>query len=234
MRCVFLDRDGTICIDKHYNNKIKDLEMIGGKELIYNLYEIKNLGFYIIVITNQGSVSLGYSTEEDVINFNREINRRVGNLIDDFFFCPHTKDENCECRKPKTGLIELAVKKYNISTSLSWFIGDKSLDIETGKNIGAKTILVLTGHGKEEVKSSDPDLVAEDINQALRIIKNTAEKEITPICGESEGVKLKGVIDKKIKGKFSKLFKEIKIGERIETGFTIFPLLPVDFIIGEG
>lgn len=235
MRCIFLDRDGTICLDKTYNNKIEDLEIIGWSRLTYNLHRIKRLGFYIIVISNQGGVSLGYSTEEEVIKFNNELNRKLNYTIDDFFFCPHAKTDNCDCRKPKTGLIELALKKYKIDTELSWFIGDKAIDIETGKNIGAKTILVLTGHGRNELKNSDPDFVAEDINQALLIIeKITTEtnKDIEIIYGKSNGIKLQGVIDNRVKGKYSKMFEKIKIDSNDIEDFVIEHNLPVDFILG--
>lgn len=234
MRCVFLDRDGTICIDKTYNNRVEDLQFTVPQEsLIYNLHRIKRLGFYIIVISNQGGVSLGYSTEQDVINFNNELNRRLSYLIDDFFFCPHKKEDGCECRKPKVGLIKKAMSKYKIDLELSWFIGDKSIDIETGKNAGLKTILVMTGHGRNEVVNADPDFVSEDINQAVNIIERIVLKEIKVIYGVADKFSVQGVIDQKIRGKFSKVFESIDVCGVVQSDFAVEPTLPLDFIISE-
>lgn len=232
MRCIFLDRDGTICLDKSYNNKVEDLQFTVQREsLIYNLHRMKRLGFYVIVISNQAGVSLGYSTEEEVIKFNYELNRELNYVIDDFFFCPHSKENNCECRKPKVGMIRKAMTKYKIDLELSWFIGDKSIDIEVGKNIGARTILVLTGHGKKEVMNSDPDFVAEDINQAISIVEKVSLGEIKVVYGSANGLSVQGVLDTKIKDKFSKTFEKIELDKVIQEGFVLDPTLPVDFII---
>lgn len=232
MRCIFLDRDGTLCVDKTYNNKVEELEIIGTESLRYNLHRLKRLGFYIVVISNQGGISLGYSTQDEVVRFNKELNRRLGYVIDEFFFCPHTSKDNCDCRKPRTKLLEIAVKKYRIEPELSWFIGDKNIDVMAGKRMGAKTILVLTGHGKEEARNVDSDFIAEDVNQALLIIERISTREIEPTYGRAGGVSLQGVIDRGIRGRFSKLFKEIEINGVMERGFLLEASLPVDFIIG--
>lgn len=232
MRCLFLDRDGTLCVDKNYSNKLNDLEIIGEKELRYNLHALRSLGFYVVVISNQAGVSLGHTTESEVTAFNAELNRRLGYAIDDFFFCPHGKNDGCSCRKPNVGLVERAIRKYRITPEQSWFIGDKTTDVETGKNAGARTVLVLTGRGKHELHASDPDLVAEDINQALSIIYRISIREIKPICGNAGKIRLTGVVDKRLTGRFSKLFEKIEVDGKTEDGFTIEPTLPVDFIIG--
>lgn len=232
MRCIFLDRDGTICLDKTYNNKVEELQFVVQEEaLAYTLHRIKRLGFYIIVISNQAGVSLGYSTEDEVIRFNYEINRRLNYVIDDFFFCTHRKEDNCECRKPRVGMIRRAMSKYRINPELSWFVGDKSIDIETGKNIGAKTILVLTGHGRKDIMVSDPDFVAEDINQAISIVERVSLREIKVVYGFANGFSVQGVVDTKIKEKFSKSFEKIEVDKVIQEGFVPDPTLPVDFII---
>jgi histidinol-phosphate phosphatase family protein len=244
MRCIFLDRDGTITVDRNYSNKIEDIEIIG--DPTYELFLLKRLGFYIIVVSNQAGVYYGYHTLEDVERFNSEISKRLFGLIDDFFFCPHDKTGSCGCRKPKRGLIDKALEKYKIDLSLSYVIGDKSSDVELGKNIGAKTILVLTGHGKKELKQAYPDFISEDITSALRLIIEEAKKEIFPLCLDFQGKKLQGVLDKKIKGTYlrenpdtleGKAEKiKIKINTPIEEGefeiTEVIPTLPTDFIVG--
>jgi D-glycero-D-manno-heptose 1,7-bisphosphate phosphatase len=244
MRCIFLDRDGTIVVDRNYSNKIEDIEIIG--DPTYELLLLKRLGFYIIVVSNQAGVYYGYHTLEDVEKFNSELSRRLFGLIDDFFFCPHDKTGSCGCRKPKRGLIDKALEKYKIDLSLSYVIGDKSSDVELGKNIGAKTILVLTGHGKKEVKQTDPDFISEDITSALRLIIEQAKREIFPLCLDFHGKKLQGVLDKKIKGNYLKNIPntsaektekiKIKIDTPIDKGefeiTEVIPTLPTDFIFG--
>ncbi len=244
MRCIFLDRDGTIVADKNYSNKIEDMEIIG--DPTYELFLLKRLGFYIIVVSNQAGVYYGYHTLEDVERFNSELSKRLFGLIDDFFFCPHDKSGSCGCRKPKRGLIEKALEKYKIDLSLSYVIGDKSSDVELGKNIGAKTILVLTGHGKKELKQTYPDFISEDITSALRLIIEEVKKEIFPLCLDFHGKKLQGVLDKKIKGTYLRNIPDtlkgkaekikIKINTPIEIGefeiTEVIPTLPTDFIVG--
>jgi D-glycero-D-manno-heptose 1,7-bisphosphate phosphatase len=252
MRCVFLDRDGTLNIDKGYSNKIEDLEIIGNP--IHELYYLKRLGFYIIVVSNQAGAKLGYYTEKDIEIFNQEIQKKLFWLIDDFFVCTHTPDENCNCRKPKTGLIEKALQKYEISLENSFVIGDKAADIEMGEKVGAKTILVLTGHGKKEVTKAKPDFVAENITQALRMIRKKTENEIFPVCVSlKNSKKLLGVIDTKEKYFWVKFQMEPEIYKKIIEKTMIFekneaksfgedinnyPVpkivenIPVDFILG--
>ncbi len=227
MRCIFLDRDGTINVDRGYSNKIEDLEILGYPEIIHKLYDVKKLGFYIIVITNQAGAELGYFSEEDIIKFNEELNRNLNYLIDKIYYCPHYS--GCECRKPNTGLIKKAQEDFDIDLELSWVIGDKAADINLGKKIGAKTILVLTGHGLKEAASADPDFVAKDINQALSLIYQIARKEIYPIQGYAENRKLLGLTDSKISRSFSRQYNQIWIMGKKED-FKITTELPVDFI----
>lgn len=232
MRAIFLDRDGTINIDKGYSNKIEDLSIIvDERELIRKLYSLKTLGFLVIVVSNQAGASLGYFSEEDVVRFNEEINRRLNFMIDDFFFCPHRKDEGCGCRKPETGLIKLAEQRYGIIPHLSWVIGDKSVDIELASRVGARSVLVLTGHGKNEMKDSYPDYVARDINHALDIVVEEMKDELIPVVGFSGGKKLFGVIDKGLRRNISREYEEIYVfGEKRR--FEVVRHLTVDFVVG--
>lgn len=262
MRCLFLDRDGTINVDKGYSNKVEELKIIG--DLRESLYRVKKLGFYVVVVSNQAGVSLGYHTLEEVHNFNNAIQKELGGLIDEFFVCPHPKDGGCGCRKPETGLIKMACEKFRIDLQLSWVVGDKSTDIELAKNVGCRGILVLTGHGTKEYAKSYPDFVAEDINHAIRIIENEVKDEIMPASGEIElehdiketrkkteirkissvKIRVSGVVDMKLKGKFKKWRGKLHVHVALPDNSTDFlsppddfeevPDLPTDFIIGMG
>ena len=130
-----------------------------------------------IVISNQSGIGRGYFTARQVDFFNRVLLERLkkkGAYIDKIYYCSHKPEDNCNCRKPKTGLFELARRQYGIDFARSWMIGDKSSDILAGKNIGAKTILVLTGYGGRENDSISPtaDYTAKNLFEAVEIIRS--------------------------------------------------------------
>jgi len=176
---VFLDRDGTINEEVGYLNDLSRLRLI--PKVAEGLKLLKSAGFKLIVITNQSGPARGYFPKELVFKTHEILQKRLkkrGVEIDDFFVCFHHPEEGCSCRKPKPGLILEAVKKHSIDLSSSYFVGDKVIDIETGKNLGIKTILVLTGYGKGELKyvapkkGITPDFVAKDLREAAEIIVN--------------------------------------------------------------
>ena len=93
--------------------------------------------------------------------------------LDAIYYCPHLPEDYCKCRKPALGMVKLAKKALNIDPKNSYFIGDKETDIEFGRNAGGKTILVLTGYGKDSVikMKEKPDFIAEDLCAAVNWIK---------------------------------------------------------------
>lgn len=149
-RAVFLDRDGTIIKDNHY---IKDVEKV---EFLPNSIEgikmFNKLGFKCIIVTNQSGVARGLLSIDDVIKVNSYIIDRLsehGAFIDGIYFCPHYPHGHikeysidCNCRKPKPGLILKAAKELNIKLSESFMIGDKVSDYHAGKNAGCIPILI--------------------------------------------------------------------------------------------
>ncbi len=174
---VFLDRDGTINEEVGYLNHISRLKLLPGVGKALKI--LKDAGFKLIVVTNQSGVARGYFPKDLVFQVNQEIQRRLkrfGVQIDDFFICFHSPSENCTCRKPKTGLIEAAIKKHNLLLEKSYVIGDKAVDIELGLNAGIKSILVLTGYGRGELeyvfpqKNLKPYFVAENLLSAAEFI----------------------------------------------------------------
>ncbi|MCP8316131.1 MAG: HAD family hydrolase [archaeon] len=170
-KAVFLDRDGTINKEIHYLIDPEKVELIpkAGKAIRM----LNEAGFKVIIITNQSAISRNLLTPEKLEKIHDKLLdslRYEGAKIDAIYYCPHNPNENCRCRKPKPGLIQAASQEHCISLRDSYIVGDKLIDVETGKNIGCKAVLVLTGYGKEEVKAiktnTKPDFIAEDLYSA--------------------------------------------------------------------
>lgn len=162
-KAVFLDRDGTINIEKNYLYKIEDFEFITGATEAIKLLNENN--YKVIVVTNQAGVGRGYYKEPDVHklhNYIQEELKKYNTKIDGFYYCPHHPVHGiseyklqCECRKPKDGLYKLAIEEYNLDPKLSYGIGDKLSDLEPIVNLGGKGILVRTGYGKTYEEHAD-------------------------------------------------------------------------------
>lgn len=156
-KIVFLDRDGTINAEVEYLHRREDLVILPG--VAEALRRLRAHGFKLVVVTNQAGVARGYYGEEDVISLHEYLNfllSREGAGIDRFFYCPHHPvhgigeyRQKCRCRKPDTGMFEMAEEFYRVDKSRSYMIGDKLLDTEAGRRYGVSTILVGTGYGRE-------------------------------------------------------------------------------------
>ena len=178
-KAIFLDRDGTINEDVGYLYKIEDLSFISGA---IEAMKILQNNFLLFIITNQQGISQKIFTEKDFLDFNKKflsLLERNGIKIVEVFFCPHTREENCICRKPKTFFIEKAEKEYCLDIKNSYIIGDHQSDIEAGLNIGLKTVYVLSGHGRNGLDGLTvmPDHIAEDIYQAASLINNETDQD---------------------------------------------------------
>lgn len=181
-KIVFLDRDGTINVEKNYLYKIEEFEFIDGAEEAIKL--LNDAGYKVVVVSNQAGVARGYYTEQDVDTLHKFVNQELekkGAQIDAFYYCPHHPEHGvgqyrikCNCRKPETGLFEQAEKIWQIDKDHSYMIGDNKGDIQAGKNYGVSTILVRTGYGEQILKddSVQPDYVAENLLQAVQLILN--------------------------------------------------------------
>lgn len=195
-RAVFLDRDGTINEEVGYVNHLSRFYLLPRAGEAIRL--LNQNGIKAVVVTNQAGVARGYFPESLIHQVHRKMEedlRAKGAHLDGIYYCPHHPDvgeppyrQKCHCRKPETGMIEEAVKDLEIDCSQSYMIGDRGADIEFGRRIGAKTILVLTGYGKGEWEyfggqwKSKPDFVAEDLFEAVQWIllqeNLTSDKEI--------------------------------------------------------
>ena len=135
-KAIFLDRDGTINVEKHYLYKIEDFQFLPG--VIESLRHLQDAGFLLIVITNQSGIGRGYYTEGDFHKLNDwmvAILKEQGVTITEVYYCPHLLDaevelyrKDCDCRKPKLGMYRQAVTDYNIELEQSYAIGDKIRD----------------------------------------------------------------------------------------------------------
>lgn len=153
-KAAFLDRDGIINVDHGYVYKPEDFSFVPNfPDLAYRL---KKLDYLLIVVTNQSGVARGLYNLEDVQAFHNLIQtnlyREVGIKIDDFFVCPHHPKGTdhqfsiaCECRKPKPGLIDQAIQKFDINLTESFVLGDKASDIELAKKVGIKGFQLING-----------------------------------------------------------------------------------------
>ena len=185
-RAIFLDRDGTMNVSKGFISKADDLELIPGT--IDAIKAINKSGALAIVITNQPVIARGECSFEELHNIHNKLKTLLGEkgaFVDDIFYCPHHPDKgfegevpelkfDCECRKPKTGMIEEAVKKYNIDLSKSYMVGDSTMDLETARNAGIKSVLVDTGFAGNDGKyDRNCDIEAKNLFDAVeKIIKD--------------------------------------------------------------
>lgn len=143
-KILFLDRDGVINIDKGHVYKIEDFEFQDGIFSLCQLFISK--GFLVCIVTNQAGIAKGLYTIDDLNKLNKYMEKEFSNRgikISGNYFCPHHPDDNCDCRKPKPGLILKALKDLNGDPNLSYLIGDKISDIEAGANAGIKHLFFL-------------------------------------------------------------------------------------------
>ncbi len=169
---VFLDRDGTINEEVLYLHEPEKFKLL--PNALEGIKKFQDMGYKIVIVTNQPGIGMGYFTEEDFYRVNREMLKqfsKAGILVDKIYFCPHSKAENCPCRKPNTALIQRAKEDLNLDLTHSFIVGDKTSDIETGRRAGIRTILVKTGFkGKDGEYPVKPDFTAEDLLNAAQIV----------------------------------------------------------------
>jgi D-glycero-D-manno-heptose 1,7-bisphosphate phosphatase len=162
---VFLDRDGTIMRDVEYCSDPNAIEIFDGVQ--ESLRRLKQAGFKLFVITNQSGIGRGYFSEEQYRAVEKELSLRLGaGLLNATYYCPDKPDAGSKRRKPSPEMVFEAARDHKIDLELSFFVGDKPLDIECGKNAGLRTILVQTGYGGE----CAPDWIARDLTEAAEII----------------------------------------------------------------
>lgn len=181
---IFLDRDGTVTDEVGYINHISRAKIYPYAPEAIRL--LKSTGLPVIIVTNQSGVGRGYFTEEIVNQVHRMVQdalQAAGTSVDAFYFCPHHPSaaiekyrQQCGCRKPGTGMPEQAAEQFGIDLAASYVVGDTYRDMQMGFNIGARTILLMTGYGRGEYEYRRqswprmPDLIAENLLEAARLV----------------------------------------------------------------
>jgi D-glycero-D-manno-heptose 1,7-bisphosphate phosphatase len=171
-RAVFLDRDGTIIVEKNYLHDPSEVELIPGT--VEGLRILHRLGFKLVIITNQSGLRRGYLTENQLESIHE---RLIGELkeqsipIAGIYFSPDLPNEGSLTRKPNTALIDRATRDLSLQLKGSYCIGDKREDIEMGKGKELKTILVLTGYGIKTKGTVEPDHTADNLLEAAQWIE---------------------------------------------------------------
>ena len=165
-RTVFLDRDGVLVEDVDLLTRADQLRLLPGVPVALNA--LRNAGFVLVVISNQPVVARGLVTEQDVVTVHTELGRLIlaagGPTLDRMYFCPHHPKAtlpayrlDCDCRKPKPGLLLRAARELNLDLRTSFMVGDRITDIIAGAKAGCRTVLVQTGkHLEKPIKTSEP------------------------------------------------------------------------------
>jgi D-glycero-D-manno-heptose 1,7-bisphosphate phosphatase len=198
---IFIDRDGTLIEEVGYLRRLSDLRLCtGATEAVRR---INQAGWLAIVLTNQSGVARGLFSESFLAEAHGELQRQLaaaGARVDAFYYCPHLPPGECEsvgagedlsryrvecdCRKPKPGLIARAAADFGIEVASSFVIGDRYRDVEMAHAAGAQGVLVLTGYGRDEYAAQrdrwprQPELVADDLLAAVTVILSSAEKSL--------------------------------------------------------
>jgi D-glycero-D-manno-heptose 1,7-bisphosphate phosphatase len=176
-RAVFLDRDGTISEEMGYVNHVSRFQIFP-----YSAEAIRQLNqadIPVIVVTNQSGISRRIFPESLVYEVHKKMVAELakgGAWIDAIYFCPHKKDDACDCRKPNPGLMKRAAREHGLDLSESWIVGDRYGDLEMGHAAGVRGILVKTGYGRGEYElhhekwARQPDALVENLSDAVRLI----------------------------------------------------------------
>ena len=174
---VFLDRDGTVTEEVGYLNHLSRFRLLHG--VAEAIRRLNRASFPVVVVTNQSGVSRGYFPEQLV----RDVHKRMiaelneaGAHLDGVYYCPHVSADECECRKPKTGMLEQAARELHLNLKNSFVVGDRHSDVELAHCAGARSVLVRTGFGEGELAwraknwPRQPEFIAADLSEAVEWI----------------------------------------------------------------
>jgi len=190
-RIVFIDRDGTINCEVDLLKHESQLQLIEGSAEAIKL--LNDCSYLVVIVTNQPQIAKGICTEEDVKRVNEKLRSMLaekGAKVDALYYCPHHPEKghpgenakykiDCECRKPKIGMLVEAAKRFGVELANCFVIGDQSRDILTAKNAGCKSILVKTGYGGTDGRyPSKPDYTCENLLDAAKIVVGFPKKAV--------------------------------------------------------
>jgi histidinol-phosphate phosphatase family protein len=179
-KVVFLDRDGTVSRDSL--DHIKSWEefhfLPNGKEGVSFLTKHD---FKIIFITNQSVIARGMVTPKELDFIHNNMVKEIeasGGKVEKIYFCPHHPDDGCNCRKPRPGLLLKAIDENDVDPSKSYMVGDRIMDVQVGRSVGCKTVLLKNDRGLKELEKADikPDYIADDLLDAAKWINSDYKK----------------------------------------------------------
>jgi len=176
-KVIFLDRDGVVNEfpgEGRYVTNLREFNLFAGS--VEGIRKFNEKNFKVFIISNQAGISKGLYTHQDLELMNKTLLKSLdsqGASIDGVFYCTHNSQDNCDCRKPKTGLLKRAMSLLSDESDVSFFIGDSFIDMKTARNFGAKPVLVLSG--KEKISNRDswefePDYIFDNLLLAAHYI----------------------------------------------------------------
>lgn len=172
---VFLDRDGVLCEEKSYLRTTEEMHIFPySKECIDRFHD---MGFLAIVVTNQSGIARGYLSIETLTEMNVKLQTETN--VDAIYYCPHYVKGiipgfsiGCDCRKPKTGMVDKARADFHVDMGRSFMVGDRSSDIRLGDNAGLKTILLESGYGTSRMEEPVlPDYILGDLRDVVDLLE---------------------------------------------------------------
>jgi D-glycero-D-manno-heptose 1,7-bisphosphate phosphatase len=201
---VFIDRDGVINKDPggwteySYVTKWKDFKFLPG--VFQALRLLNRNGIKVVIISNQAGVNKGYFTRDELNEVTSrmldEINKN-GGKIEEVYYCIHKREDNCNCRKPKPGMLEAAARKFSADPRKTYFIGDSEVDVQAGYSLGMRTIFVRSGKTTVDEMSKwvlKPDYVFADLLETVKWLLAKERRKTDRAHKRREGV-IKGAVD---------------------------------------
>lgn len=184
-RFVALDRDGTLIVERHYLSDPSEVELL--PDVARGLRLLRDLGLGLVVVTNQSAVGRGLIDIAQLTRIHRrlcDLLQAAGADVDAIYYCPHTPDDGCACRKPRTGMLEQAAQDLGFALRESFVVGDKACDIELGRQVGATTFLVRTGYGAAVAAAEEvnPCHVVDGILDAAWVIERLTKTDQRIAC----------------------------------------------------
>lgn len=172
-KAIFIDKDGTLISD--VPNNVNPALVQFEEYAMESLYALQQKGYYIVIVSNQPGISLGYFKEEELKVIEDKIKESLLEnkvMLHGFYYCPHGQSDDCNCRKPKPGLLFKAAEELEIDLSKSWMIGDILNDVEAGKRSNCKTILIDNGNETQWIwnKQRIPHYTVNHLKAAAEII----------------------------------------------------------------
>lgn len=170
-KAILLDRDGTINVDYGYVSDPNKFELL--PNTIAGLIKLQSLGYRLIIVSNQSGIGRGYYSLSDYEAVTKKMISELSlqNIeIAECFYCPHSPESNCDCRKPRTKMVDEAIQKWDIDTSKSFFIGDKESDVKVGIKTNLKTILVY--NKTLNIPNFNQSYTVKDLLEASNYIEN--------------------------------------------------------------